>query len=486
MRAPVISVDDAASLPLFLQIARSIAADVRRGRLKPGAALPGSRTLAQSLGVHRNTVLAAFAELEQEGWIVARRARGTFVADALPEVLPRRFGRAPRSARRVELKLAEPWPVEPYPPAPPGVLPLVGGLPDLRLVQKATLARAYRAALRFAPETLTYGSDQGHPRLRAALAALLATTRGVSTDPEQLIITRGSQMAIHLATRAVAGAGSVIAVEGLGYRPAWEGMRLAGAELVPVPVDGGGIRVDALRALCRRRRIAAVYVTPHHQYPTTVTLAPGRRLELLSLAAEQAMVILEDDYDHEFHYAGRPILPLASADEAGVVVYIGTLSKVFVPGLRIGYAAARPEIIDRMRRVRSHIDRQGDQTLEWAVATLIEDGELGRHTWRVRRHYIERREALLEALRAELGGVLAFEAPPGGMALWARIERRRGRAPDAEAWARRALEAGVLVQPSRRFRFDGRASPHLRLGFGALTPPEIRRAVGLLRAAAPG
>src|SRR5207244_1344963 len=159
-------------------------------------------------------------------------------------------------------------------------------------------------------------------------------------------------MALDLAARALIRPGDAVAVEAYGYRPAWEALRLAGAELIPLPVDDHGMRIDALRALVSARRVRAVYVTPHHQYPTTALLAPGRRIELLEIARTERIAVLEDDYDHEFHYEGRPVLPLASADPGGVVVYIGTLSKLLAPGLRLGFAVAPRAMIERMAALR--------------------------------------------------------------------------------------------------------------------------------------
>jgi GntR family transcriptional regulator/MocR family aminotransferase len=287
-------------------------------------------------------------------------------------------------------------------------------------------------------------------------------------------------MAIYLCARAILRPGTAVAVEALGYRPAWEALKLAGARLIPVPVDELGLNVAALAELCRRERIGLVYVTPHHQYPTTVTLTAPRRLELLALARDRRFAILEDDYDHEHHYDGRPVLPLASVD-SDVVLYVGTLSKVLAPGLRIGYVTGPPTLVERAARLRLYIDRQGDHVVEEAVAELIEDGALERHLRRARRHYRERRDTLVRALRERFGDTLSLRAPTGAMALWARAVGR----VSVDAWAARALTLGVLVQPGRRFRFDGEASPHLRLGFGALTPEEIGRAVDRLARAKP-
>jgi GntR family transcriptional regulator/MocR family aminotransferase len=311
---------------------------------------------------------------------------------------------------------------------------------------------------------------------------MVSSVRGLAAGPEAVMVTRGSQQAIDLCARTLLAPGDVVAIEALGYRPAWEALRLAGARLVPLPVDDGGLRVDALEALAERERVRLAYVTPHHQYPTTAVLAPARRLALLALAKAKRMAILEDDYDHEFHFDGRPVLPMASADDAGVVVYVGTLSKILAPGLRIGFVVAPPPLVERLAVVRAFADRQGDRAVERAVAELLEDGDVQRHVRRARRTYVARRDALSAALRDELGGVLAFAAPSGGMALWARVDD----AVDVDAWAARALARGVAFYPGRRFAFDGRRRPYVRLGFAALSEDELREAVQRMAAALRG
>jgi len=472
--------------PVFLQIARAVAEAVRAGRLRPGQRLPGSRRMADDLGVHRNTVLAAYDELAAEGWIDARHGRGTFVSSAIPDERPRRLaGAARRTAtpRRTGFSLPPAGPTaEPRRPHPAGALVLAGGVPDLRLVARAPLWRAYRRVLgRGSPELLGYGDPRGHARLRVALAGMLASTRGLAAAADDLVITRGSQMGLHLVARALVAPGDLVAVEALGYRPAWDALRAAGARLLSVPVDAGGIDVDRLRAIAARRRLRAVYVTPHHQYPTTVPMSPARRLALLALAGERGFAVIEDDYDNEFHYQGRPILPLASADPAGSVIYIGTLSKVLAPALRIGYLLAPPPLAERFTALRSITDGQGDPITEVAVADLIEDGELQRHVRRVRGVYCARRDAIAAALRAELGDALRFEVPPGGMALWAGA--RRG--IDVEEWAVRARAAGVIVSTGREFAMDGRPRPFFRLGFAQRSEPELAEAVRRLASARP-
>ena len=448
--------------PIFLRLARAISDDVKRGRLRPGDPLPGSRTLARTLGVHRNTVLAAYAELQAEGWITAAEAAGTFVSRALPEVAPRRAPRpapAPASRLGFDLNLRSNDPNgRSTSPGGDGLLAMSGGVPDVRLLPTAALARAYRRALkRHGPALLGYGDPRGHARLRAALGGMLSALRGVAAGDDTLVVTRGSQAALDLVARALLGPGDVVAVEALGYRPAW----------------------TALAALAARRRLRAVYATPHHQYPTTAVLAAGRRLRLLALAEAHRIAVIEDDYDFEFHYEGRPVLPLAASDRAGVVVYIGTLSKILAPSLRLGFLVAPPPLAAHIAELRMSVDRQGDQVVECAVAELIEDGELQRHARRMRRVYQARRDALVAALGRRLGDTLAVAPPAGGMALWARVEA----AIDVDAWAARARARGALFHTGRHFAFDGRPRPALRLGFAALDEAELDEGVRRITAA---
>lgn len=480
----VIDFDRQATLPPFLQIARKVADEIRRGRLRPGDRLPGSRQLAATLHVHRNTILAAYAELIAEGWLETSRGRGTFVARTIPEVkgrpFARRLGLRTGAPARTVLNLPDAPAVYRPPILPRGTLNLSSGSPDIRLVPARLLGRAYRRVMATrGGDVLSYGDPEGHPALRSALASMLAINRGLSVTKSDVFVTRGSQMALSLVARALLRPGDVVAVEHWGYRPAWEAFRAAGAIVVPVPIDRDGIDVDALRHLNERRPVRAVYLTPHHQYPTTVTLKAARRIEILTLAQERKMAIVEDDYDHEFHYDGRPVLPLASADRAGVVVYIGTLSKILAPGIRVGYVVAPSELISRIAAIRSLLDIQGDLATEAAVAQLIEDGELQRHVARVRRDYARRRDALAGALTGMLSDAVDFTVPPGGMAIWIKFHTPG----NVETWARRSLEHGVSWYPGRRYAFDQLPKPFARFSFASLNERELVEAVKRLAAA---
>ena len=465
-------VSDDAARPLFVRVADAVVDEVRRGRLRPGARLPGSRALAASLGVHRNTVVAAYAELCSQGWLTTRPGGGTYVDGALPDAGdPDRVG-ARADAMGFDLPEA---PVALSDPLAPARYQFAS-TPDPRDAPWSELARAYRRVLRVdARGLLGYTDPRGDARLRVQVADMLAAHRAMAVTADDIQLTRGSQMGLYLVARALLRPGDKVAVEALGYAPAWAALRAAGAELVPIPVDAEGLRVDLLGEI---EDLRAAYVTPHHQYPTTVTLGAARRIALLRVCRERRVALIEDDYDNEFHFDGPPRLPMAADDTAGCVVYVGTLSKVLAPGLRIGFVVGRGEINERLSRLRRVVDRQGDTLGERAVAELFADGEVRRHVLRMRRMYRRRRDRFVGLLRQRLPW-LEFAVPAGGMALWVHAD------VDFETWARRALEAGVAFPSGDRFTFEGGSVRGARLGFATLDEPRLDAAVRVLVETAP-
>lgn len=483
MPPPLQLVLDPGEGPLYRQVVAALIGDIRRGRLPAGAPLPGTRSLADALGVHRNTVIAAYRELQADGWIDSAIGHGSRVAASLPA--------SPASTTRPRTPSYTLGACDAITSvADAGVAGLLhlGHLPDPREAPRVALARAYRRALANEGERVLDYADRrdgtltfGHPRLRAALAEMLARERGVVASAADVLVTNGSQMAIHLAARALVVPGDVIAVEAWGHRPVFATLRATGAELVGVPVDGEGLDVDALSRLCARRRVRAVYVTPRHQHPTAVVLSPRRRAALLALAARCGLAVIEDDFDGEVVFEGPPVRPLAADDRDGAVVYIGSLSKDLAPGVRVGLAIAPAAMLQRMASWRSAIDRQGDHALHAAIAELIEDGDLRRHARRMHGLYLRRRDALVAALRERLAAVLSFEVPTRGTAIWAAV------APevDVELWHRRALLAGVSFATGRSLSLDDGPVAHARFGFAGLDPMRLREAVGRLAKALP-
>jgi GntR family transcriptional regulator/MocR family aminotransferase len=299
--------------------------------------------------------------------------------------------------------------------------------------------------------------------------------------PSDLLVTRGSQMALYLIARVLIRPGDVVAVEDPGYFSAWDVFTAAGARLLPIPVDGSGLRVEVLGERLRRQAVRAVFLTPHHQFPTTVVLSAGRRLELLQLARSHRFAVIEDDYDHEFHYDGRPVQPLAASDEGGVVLYVGSLSKVLAPGLRSGYLVAPAPMLRPLRELRELIDLQTDLAIDLPLAQLFEDGELQRHLHRARRVYHARRDCLADALARQLKGAVDFTVPSGGMAIWVQVAKEI----DLEEWGERARARGICFRTGGVFFFREARQPFLRLGFARLDEQQLQRAVGEIARALP-
>jgi GntR family transcriptional regulator/MocR family aminotransferase len=458
----------------YLQVAHAIIADIQRGRLQPGDRLPSTRDLAQTLGVHRKTIIAAYDELGRQGWVTAEAARFTKVSQELPRAAPGRAAHRAEERQRAGFEL----PPRLVPDAPTrrrgDALLLLGGVPELRFTKELSIARAYGRSLRgpAGRRLLDYCDPQGDPRLRDALAEVLGRTRALRCSRASIAVVRGSQEALYLLARTLVRAGDRVAVEALGYPQAWGAFRAVGADLVPIPVDAQGLNVDKLAAAIRRQSVRALYLTPHHQLPTTVTLSQERRAELLALAARERFFIVEDDYDHEFQYDSNPVLPLASRDIEGLVIYVGTLSKTLAPGLRIGFVVGPRDVIDRITSYRIYVDQQGDHVVERTIADLIEEGELERHVRRACRVYRSRRDALAAALRCQLPQ-LSFSVPGGGMAIWAKVA---GAGVDVDAWARRGAAAGVAFQVASHFAVDRKPRPFLRLGFAACNEAELKEA----------
>lgn len=459
--------------PIFLDLAQSIITEIERGRLKPGDPLPGTRALARSLKLNRNTVDATYHELTMQGWLEARPSRGTFVAADLPEST----ATPSRQPAVVGPSVISTTPL---------VLHMTDGAPDARLMPHAELARAFRTALS-SSATLTemaHGDPYGAPRLRAVLSEYLAHERGLAVPANQVMVTRGSQMGLFLSAAALIAPGDVIAVEEPGYPLAWAAFRAAGANVVGVPVDGGGIDLDRLEQIAAETpRLTAVYVTPHHQYPTTVTLGAGRRLRLLDLARRHGLTVIEDDYDNEYRFDGRPILPMAARASANQpIVYLGSLSKLMAPALRLGYVVASPATLARMATVREAIDRQGDLPLEQAFASLIAQGDVRRHARKVRRVYQTRRDLFVTLLKEHLSDTVDFDVPAGGLAIW--LKMREGLS--AQQWSNQALKLGLGISPGARFTLDPKAPPEaLRVGFASLNEQELSQAARLLVASRP-
>jgi GntR family transcriptional regulator / MocR family aminotransferase len=477
-------IDRQRGMPVYLQIVHALIHDIQRGRLQPGTFLPSSRELASTLEVNRKTIVLAYDDLISQGWLASDGTRGTIVSSSLPEPAPRRSPAPPRDAAsdnaspEFAIRAA---PDVPLVFASDGDLTLDDGAPDARLLSSDVLARAYRAAVRQASRAnwLGYGDPRGSLVLRQAIADMLTTHRGLVANADNICITRGSQMAIFLAAKILVRSGETVMVEALSYAPAEQAFRATGATVVAAKLDDGGLDVGDVERLCRKHKVRALYLTPHHQFPTTVSLTPERRLRLLDLARQFGFAVIEDDYDHEFHFEHQPLLPMASYAPRRSI-YIGSMSKLLLPGLRIGYVAAPADVIRSMANETAIIDRQGNVPTELAVAELIQSGELHRHARKALQVYLDRRNGFAELLRTNFEDAIDFKVPDGGLAFWATFRN----AATLDAIEKGAPARRVRFLPSTSFAIAPCEQRGLRLGFASLNAVEAAEAVRRLRQAA--
>jgi GntR family transcriptional regulator / MocR family aminotransferase len=395
-------------VPVYRQLYQRTRAAIASGQLRSGERLPSTRSLAAQLGAARGTVDAAYAMLAAEGWIVARGPAGTIVAPDLAGKL-RGWPLTSTFTQPASNGLAAEMPPRPFRMG----LPALDAFPRKlwsRLVARE--ARALSSAGMVNPDPAGYG------KLRESIAAYLAIARGVSCTPRQVFVTAGYQGALSLVARTLIERGDLVWFENPGYHLARQGLTEAGARLIPVPVDDEGMRIAD--GLARTPRARFVVVTPSHQCPLGVALSLPRRLALLSWAAEAGAWIIEDDYDGEFHYSGRPLPALKSLDRADVVLYAGSFSKVLFPALRLGYLVVPNRLVQSFTRA-SHSLHAGNARLEQAVvARFMIEGHFARHLKRMRGLYAARRAALADALTAAFGDHLRVALQSGGMHLLAR------------------------------------------------------------------
>jgi GntR family transcriptional regulator/MocR family aminotransferase len=483
----LLTIDKKLSTPVYLQLANGITGLVRKGILKPGTALPSSRELAQSMQLHRKTVIAAYDELYAQNWVEVYPRKGIFIAKNLPVIssqpLPKNSpaqGVATQTHYTIgkEITLRQ----DMYKALPGKNLVINDGFPDTRLAPVDLLVREYRrfGNYHFTQRYLGYGPEQGAESLRRELARFFAETRGLHAGPENIMITKGVQMAMYLVSQLLLSKNDTVIVPDPGYQGANDVFEQAGARLAFVPVDDKGMDMAAVEEVCKNNKVKLLYVIPHHHRPTTVTLSPERRMQLLELARKYRFAIIEDDYDYDFRYDSNAVLPLASADDCGSVIYVGSFAKTLAPGIRIGFMVAPQNLIMQAARLRKLIDRQGEQLLEEAMANLLKNGDIGRHLKKTNKLYHERRDVFCALLNDKLHGKVSFKIPHGGFAVWTQYLQHI----QPKQVAEKASVLGLTLSNGTGYYQQEKDNPgFVRLGFASMNVKELEQAVDILAAA---
>lgn len=478
----LITIDRKADLPVYLQISNAFIHNIRRGRLRKGLKLPGSREAANLLNINRMTMVAAYDELQAQGWVERISRKGTFVNHNLPEIKPKKISEEKEIAHFSENPI---FPIDEdriisFPVSSssgPDKLIINDGFPDVRLAPIRPLGQHMRSIARrpVFRKYLTYGSSQGTRMLCKTLAYFLSDTRGLPVSTENIMITNGAQMGIYLIAKLLLEPGDQVVVGEPGYFGANRAFRQQGAVLNRVPVDDHGLDVDAVEQICKQKKIRLLYAVPHHHHPTTVTLIPERRVRLLELAAKYKFAIIEDDYDYDFHYASSPMLPMASLDHHGIVIYVGTLTKTIAPAIRIGFIAGPKNVVRLLSEQRRGIDWQGDSLMELAIAELYKDGTIARHIKQSVKLYHKRRDSFCRLLKNKLGNHVAFDIPDGGMSVWTKFKET-----DLRKISQKAVQQGLKISDGQEYNTHTTNYNACRMGFASLNQEEQEQAIDIL------
>lgn len=475
-----IEIDRNSETSIYMQITNQLINAIQRGFLPYGTKLPGTRAFSEVLEIHRNTAVAVYDELSAQGWVESLPNKGTFIIGENQE-------------KPVKVKDFAKNNLQNYPettgfsfktsnildnPFEHSDCEYVfnDGVPDIRLTQIGQHSRFYSSILKRKSNQKMLGhyNHDGSEFFKEHLSHYLNLSRGLPISKNNLLITRSTEMSIYIVSEILLSAGDTVLVGALSYFSVNMIFQKAGVNIVSLPIDEEGIIVEHVREACKKQKIRMLYLTPHHHYPTTVALSAQRRLELLELAHEYGFIILEDDYDYEFHYDKSPILPLASADTKGMVIYIGSFGKSLAPGFRTGFIVAPENLMAEMRKYLGIIDRQGDILMERALGEMIEEGEIHRYLKKSLKVYQERRNHFAELLKENLDELIQFQKPSGGLAFWLEWN-----IPVNLMQLSRNCAQNNLFIP-KTLLYQTKDITAMRLGFGNLNFEEMEKSIEIL------
>ncbi|MFT2110407.1 PLP-dependent aminotransferase family protein [Marinomonas sp. 2405UD68-3] len=465
--------------PVFLRIAYALRHAIQTGQLTANEPLPSARKLATQLKTNRHTVMAAYQELIAQGWVESIERKGYHVATSLPiesSSLP--------NTNRIEQPSPFQWHLAEdlsenrlNKPAHKYQYNFAGGSPDVSLFPFKDFKSYMNDSLsRPNLDDLNYGNNAGNENFLHQIKLYLRRVRSITN--KDIIAVNGSQEALYLIARLLLQEGEKVAVETLGYQPAWNAFNATGASLVPIKQHANGIDIEHLESLFSTGDIKLLYLTPLHQYPTTITLPIHERMAVYRLAAQHNVAILEDDYDHEFHYDSQPLTPLAADDPLGLVIYLSTFSKIMFPGGRIGFIAVDKALSPAIMRYRSVMNHKPNVLMQDAIGRWMQDGGFERHLRRMTKLYHQRRDHLIHTLEEyQAQGVsLNYHLPAGGMSLWLDIKSH------ALELEKACLENDVYIAAEHNFHLDPAKNEnrYVRLGYAGLSTEKLTQGLGIV------
>ncbi len=475
-----INLDRTLKAPIYLQLAQQLINAIQRGYLVAGTKMPGSRRLSETLQLHRKTVIAAYEEMDGQGWLATKPNKGTYVIYAASS----KFNERPYNSL---VSLSQYPPKTGYSFQQSNILDnpfeqstctyqFTDGTPDLRLTQVHQLSSLYTAALKQKSMYKKLANPQHEgDYFKKQLGSYLNLSRGLHIAKENLLITQSAEMSLYFLTQLLIQPQDIVMVGELSLFTANMIFQKAGAKVATLTVDEDGINVDQLAEKLKTTKIRAVYITPHHHYPTTVSLSAQRRVQLLTLANEYGFIIIEDDYDYDFHYEKATVMPLASADVNGMVIYMGSFGKSLAPSFSAGFVVAPKNIIKEMQKYLGMINRQGDVVMEQVLGELIAEGDIHRHLKKSLKVYGERRNHCCKLLVQHFAAEATFEVPNGGLAIWLKWNK-----PVSLLKLAKDCKQQDLFIP-KNILYQNKKLTAMRIGFGHLTMEEMERSLEIMR-----
>jgi GntR family transcriptional regulator / MocR family aminotransferase len=478
----MIRLDRAAAEPLHEQLYRQIRDELKSGRFSDSSSrLPSSRALATDRGISRSTVRLAFSKLYAEGYLRSKPGSGTFVANLLPETFltadqPQTYQPIRRAIRVSDRARAIPdgRVGDQFDLGATGAGAGVSLIPSIPAVDEFPMAVWERLRAQVLAKKgvnlLRYASNRGDADLRKAIAAYLCDFRAARCDPDQIVIVAGMQQAMLISAMAVLNPGQVAWIEDPCYQQTRRVLGLAGVKISPKPLDDQGIVIA--RSL-KEPLPRTIFVTPSHQFPLGVTMSFQRRTDILDFARAHNAFIFEDDYDAEFRFAGAPLPSLQGIDNAGRVIYAGTVSKILCPALRLGYIVAPKPLVDSLVRIRSAMDQHSSPIDQATLARFINEGFFLSHIRRMRKLYAERRDFFIKQFNELLGDRFTLQIPEAGLNIVAWLKREE----DFPTIGRITLDIGVRPSPLSFFCITAKLKPAFVFGFAAWTRTQIRESL---------
>lgn len=406
---------------IYLQLANQMAKAIQLGYLPIGTKLPGTRQMSTIFNLHRNTIVASFQELESQGWIKIIPNKGSFVLNQTAHKFQKIDTNqtyninsySNKTGFSFEKSFLLDHPYENFTQR----LYLTDGTVDPRLAELKTPAKLYSTILKRKSSIRKINQSQNDYFLNH-LTNYLNLTRGLHLSKKNILVTRSAEISLFLIARILLKENDFVAVSNMSYYKSNMIFQTQHVKIKQIKTDENGIDTSDLREICEKFTIRMLYLTPHHHYPTTVTLSSERRIELINLSKEFGFVIIEDDYDFDFHYSNHPILPLASTDQNGMVIYTGKFGNYLAPGYRVGFLIAPENFIEEAKKHLYILDQQVDPFIEQVIGEMIDEGEIHRVLKKLRKEYKERRDYFCNNLINHFKNQLSFTLPKGGLAVW--------------------------------------------------------------------